>query len=244
MPPRLRDTRRRVTGGRGAPSPARYRAALALRSVLLAVLALAAVAVLIRFDVPVMQRVRAVPALTDEHSPANAALTLFRRSAEASALIGAGALVLLLDRNGWYVFRCAALALFVSYCAAQFGKSIIHRERPYCFRDNIQQQPWTASWHGLHFRPFKQPRDAAFPSGHSTAAFALWITLARCYRRGRWPFMLIAVGCACSRFLQNAHWPSDCLAGALIGLTASSFAIAVVRDDCTEWRERRALRAS
>lgn len=213
-------------------------AALAPRGLLLAVLALAAVAVLIRFDVAIMREVRSVPALTDSHSPLNGALTLLRRSAEATALIGVGALVLLFDRNGWYVFRCALLALFVSYCVAQLGKSVIHRERPYCFRDTIQQQPWTASWHGLHFRPFKQPRDAAFPSGHSTAAFALWITLARCYRRGRWLFVLVAVGCASSRFLQNAHWPSDCLAGALIGLTASGLALAVMRNGAARARER------
>lgn len=72
------------------------------------------------------------------------------------------------------------------------------------------------SWGG--WRPFNtEDRSQSFPSGHSAAAFALGTVLAAFYPRLAWLFWTLAVGCAASRFVQFYHWPSDCLAGAVLG---------------------------
>lgn len=72
----------------------------------------------------------------------------------------------------------------------------------------------------------------SFPSGHSAAAVALALSLAVLFPRGRWVFLALA-GLAClQRVVFDAHWPSDVLAGAAIGV----WAVAVVFR--TAWAER------
>jgi membrane-associated phospholipid phosphatase len=72
----------------------------------------------------------------------------------------------------------------------------------------------------------------SFPSGHSAAAVALGLSLAILFPRGQWVFMTLA-GLAClQRVVFDAHWPSDVLAGAAIGV----WAVAVVYR--TAWADR------
>lgn len=57
----------------------------------------------------------------------------------------------------------------------------------------------------------------SFPSGHSATAVTVAISLAYIFPRGRWVFLILA-SLACLQRLQEAHWLSDVLAGAAIGL--------------------------
>ncbi len=58
---------------------------------------------------------------------------------------------------------------------------------------------------------------ASFPSGHATTAFAAAVVLALWFPWGAAPFMGLAVLVACSRVMLGAHFPSDVLAGAILG---------------------------
>ncbi len=58
----------------------------------------------------------------------------------------------------------------------------------------------------------------SFPSGHSGAAAALAVGLAFLYPRGRWWFLILANLACFQRVAVFAHWPSDVLVGAGIGV--------------------------
>jgi undecaprenyl-diphosphatase len=58
---------------------------------------------------------------------------------------------------------------------------------------------------------------ASFPSGHATTAFALATVLSLWYPRGRWVWGAGAVLVGWSRIVLGSHFPSDVLAGAVLG---------------------------
>lgn len=66
-----------------------------------------------------------------------------------------------------------------------------------------------------------KPIDGAFPSEHTTLAFALAVTIFMHDRRIGWIFLLSALFIGIARVLANVHYPIDILGGALLGtLTA------------------------
>src|SRR3954452_13485457 len=70
-------------------------------------------------------------------------------------------------------------------------------------------------------------RDPGFPSDHATASFAIAAVLM--LRFGRWalPVVAAAVALAVSRVLVGVHYPTDVLAGALLGIAAALVVCAV-----------------
>ncbi|OGX37785.1 MAG: hypothetical protein A3C53_00800 [Omnitrophica WOR_2 bacterium RIFCSPHIGHO2_02_FULL_68_15] len=69
----------------------------------------------------------------------------------------------------------------------------------------------------------------SFPSGHATAAFALAALLSVGWRRWRGLWWTLAAGVAWSRLYLGLHYPSDCVAGALLGAGAVFGTVWVVR---------------
>lgn len=66
-----------------------------------------------------------------------------------------------------------------------------------------------------------RPTDGAFPSEHTTIAFALAVTIFMHSRRAGWLFLLGALVIGVARVLANVHYPVDIVGGALLGtLTA------------------------
>jgi membrane-associated phospholipid phosphatase len=57
----------------------------------------------------------------------------------------------------------------------------------------------------------------SFPSGHTASALALTAILAAYYPHGWTTFWFLALACAALRYLLDAHWPSDIVAGMAVG---------------------------
>ena len=78
-----------------------------------------------------------------------------------------------------------------------------------------------------HFEPFANglegflhAHNMSFPSGHVCLAFATAACLAHLLPRGRWLFFGIAAALAAQRVLELAHYPSDVVAAAGLGVLA------------------------
>ena len=64
------------------------------------------------------------------------------------------------------------------------------------------------------------PVDASFPSGHTAASFASVAALKTANSRLWKPALALAVVIALSRLYLYAHWPTDILGGAAVGILA------------------------
>ena len=84
-------------------------------------------------------------------------------------------------------------------------KNIIARTRPYEVVDGLQRMIGAQS-------------DYSFPSGHSGAAFAVCMVIFfECPKKYGIPALVLAVLIALSRLYVGVHYPSDVIAGALLG---------------------------
>lgn len=83
-------------------------------------------------------------------------------------------------------------------------------------------RPWQ-TYPGLGFQEFhkaigvREPTDSSFPSGHTAALFAAAVALVMYYKVKGWPALGVALFVALSRIYLCMHYPSDVLAGILIG---------------------------
>ncbi|HXW29117.1 MAG TPA: phosphatase PAP2 family protein [Xanthobacteraceae bacterium] len=66
-----------------------------------------------------------------------------------------------------------------------------------------------------------RPDYASLPSGHSTAAFAAAVAVGAVWPRARPAMWIYAVLVAASRVLITAHYPSDVLVGAFVGISSA-----------------------
>lgn len=69
------------------------------------------------------------------------------------------------------------------------------------------------------------PLTSSFPSGHAASAVAGALATGRLFPTARPLFWTLAALIAVSRVYVGVHWPSDVLAGALIGFACSWFAL-------------------
>lgn len=108
------------------------------------------------------------------------------------------------------------LGVGVPGLGAALLKRIIGRARPV---------EWTAEA-PLSFMPLNWSAYTyqSFPSGHSTTAFSLALTIAFVWPKTLWPMLGLAVLIAASRIVVGAHYLTDITAGAVLG-TLGAFAV-------------------
>ena len=131
-----------------------------------------------------------------------AALILGAAAVSSPALGRMSQLVLasLVVRFG-YVFVAIALPGLI----VTVGKRLIGRVRP-SELGQFAYFPW--SW---------QPSYASLPSGHATTAVAAAVAISVVWPRARIPMGIFAIIIVLSRVVISAHYPSDVLAGAVVG---------------------------
>lgn len=108
-------------------------------------------------------------------------------------------------RNLLYICVSAALAIIIG----DGSKYLLGRYRPVMlFKHNL---------YGFHFFSSQWTLNST-PSGHTLRAFAILTALSLVYRRLAVVFLSVALLIGVSRVAVTAHYPSDVLFGAFIGI--------------------------
>lgn len=91
-------------------------------------------------------------------------------------------------------------------------KNWLARTRPYELIDGLKLM-------------IEKQKDFSFPSGHATNSFAAgWVIFRRVPRRYGIPTLILACLIALSRLYVGVHYPTDVLAGMLIGILSAQLA--------------------
>ena len=153
--------------------------------------------------------------------------TLFELFGHGTGVLVTCLLVAFLDAEGRAKAKRIFLVCFSTGVATIVLKQFFIRTRPSVFLETISAGQ-TASTAIASKVPLSHPLTQehgffhdgvhSFPSGHTAMAFAMAFCLAQFYPRGRWVFAGIAVMVGAQRIVGQAHYISDVLAGACVGV--------------------------
>ena len=110
-------------------------------------------------------------------------------------------------------FLTLAVLLFELIVSEVFVKTAVQRQRPFVeYGFKILVQP---------------PPSFSFPSGHALSSFSSAVVFFHFIGRKARPFIAVAVLISFSRIYLLVHYPSDVLAGALLGILTAFFAVRI-----------------
>ena len=116
-------------------------------------------------------------------------------------------------RARWQSYAYLPLFAFVSIAGAGIANALVKaaagRFRPKLYF--LDQRFGFDLWH-------RTADYTSFPSGHTVTVFALASALALIWRPLAWPGFALALLVGLSRIMVGAHWPSDVLAAAWLGI--------------------------
>lgn len=142
--------------------------------------------------------------------------------------------VTFLGNGGWFWILCAVVLLAIpktrktGYAAVFsliFGaivtnlllKNIVARPRPFAEIEALIPM-------------ITKPKDFSFPSGHTTASFAVALVMLRMLpKKFGIPAVVLAALVAFSRLYLGVHYPTDVLTGFVIALVGSTLSVWIVR---------------
>jgi undecaprenyl-diphosphatase len=107
-------------------------------------------------------------------------------------------------------------AVAVPGLISALAKGLIGRTRPRLLHPESTLDFDPLAWRAAH---------ESFPSGHATVAFAAAVVLGAIMPRFRLPFFALAVLAGLSRIILRVHYPSDAIAGGLVGVVFASLVV-------------------
>lgn len=132
------------------------------------------------------------------------------RTADTYSFLAIGLLGVLLKPETLPLIMAGLLGFALELSAYYLLKKNIKRPRPFVQRPNVQ----------FHIVP---PDEFSFPSGHTGAAFLMAVLMSAAFPYLTIPAVLWACLVGYSRVFLGVHYPTDVLAGMILGL-ASAFA--------------------
>jgi membrane-associated phospholipid phosphatase len=136
---------------------------------------------------------------------------------------GAAAVAWVVHRLRWRAAAVVAAAGAISGLNSVL-KWVVGRRRPVTGVPAFDVDPFVGGLPGL----FGAEKNLSFPSGHACLAFATAAALGLLWPRWRWAFYAAAAVTAVERMVENAHYLSDCVAAAGLGVLAAHAAHALV----------------
>ena len=133
--------------------------------------------------------------------------------------LGFGLASLTRSRVACKVLLCMMIAATISGALVNSVRLFTGRARP---SNTEAMQEWNGLWRGRESLLLNSQYHS-FPSGHTGVAFGLFGVLLFADRRHGWWALLAATAIAWSRVYSNAHYLSDVMVGALLGLVSASF---------------------
>ena len=131
-------------------------------------------------------------------------------------------IILLVQKKYRKIGFILLIALLINFVIGEvLLKNIIHRPRVFITNPNIN----------ILINP---PESYSFPSGHTASSFAAATVLGYYFKKYRYVFYVIASLIAFSRIYLYVHYPSDVLAGVLLGIVCALFTIKVIGNKITE----------
>ena len=121
--------------------------------------------------------------------------------------------------QSWRAAGLLALSAATGGVLYSLCKWLAGRQRPVVLINPFAFSPFRNGWWGL----FDEP-NLSFPSGHTCLAFATAACLAICIPRWKYAFYALAVVVGVERVAENAHYLTDVIAGAGIGVLSAYLA--------------------
>lgn len=151
-------------------------------------------------------------ALQNIHNPVLDKIMIVLSTIGDAGLLWIGVAILLICMKKYR--KCGlqvAVAMLLTFIVGNLIlKNMIHRDRPCWIDPSITLL-------------VKSPSDYSFPSGHSMNGFTASVSILLCDKKLGIPAVILASAIAFSRLYNFVHFPTDVIAGIVIGIVSALF---------------------
>jgi undecaprenyl-diphosphatase len=133
-------------------------------------------------------------------------------------------------RGRWAALMLIPVIAASDQLSSSVMKPIFERMRPCELLGNVHLWLDTSGWITTPAEVVRSYKNSfSFPSSHATNITASMLFLGLVYRRWLAPLLAVALVVSYSRIYTGVHWPSDVLAGMLVGAAIAALAYVIFR---------------